>query len=639
MPKTTLRTAFCFIVASLLLVSTSTFPSTVSAQGSGATADWYEANRLLGSLRPQARDELPGAAGVERLEDLTLYDLELSLDVEHRTFELTEEVFFTNTYGRPLREVVLRVYGNTVPGPAPVRVQSGECVGTTCEFEEESTTTIVFRPERALHPGERLRMRIQIEGRLRLIEASESDPLSQGLEGLTSMMGGEGGGDYGLLAVGDGIASMANFYAMIARRPGGRWERETESTMGDLGSDAMGHVCARIRVDAGVKVVSSGVTFRVARDGNKRVHHVAAAMVREFSMLASEDFETASRSVGDIMVRSHFLPRDREAGMRVLDVAAEAMAIFERRFGGYPYADFDVVEATIVGGAGGVEFAGLVTVASMNYRPMSGGQLGMLAGLLGQGGGGNGAGGGGMADMQRSMLEFTTAHEVAHQYWHGLVGSDSRDHPFADESLAQFSTLLYLRDRYGEERARADGDRMVRMSYQMMRLMGKPDGAVDRPVEDFGSSIEYAGLVYGKGPYLFVRLRELLGDRAFFRGVRRYIARYRYRMAPPRGLIDVLARGRARRRVRALARRWLDQARGDNDLGRADMGSLMSTMMGGAPGAGGAGGPDLGRLFEMLGGQGGGGLGGGGQNGQPGGPDLQRMLQQLMQGQQRGLGQ
>ena len=37
-----------------------------------------------------------------------------------------------------------------------------------------------------------------------------------------------------------------------------------------------------------------------------------------------------------------------------------------------------------------------------------------------------------------------------------LVGSDSREHPFVDEGLAQYSAVLYMEDRYGAARARAE---------------------------------------------------------------------------------------------------------------------------------------------------------------------------------------
>jgi Peptidase family M1 domain len=189
--------------------------------------------------------------------------------------------------------------------------------------------------------------------------------------------------------------------------------------------------------------------------------------------------------------------------------------------------------------------------------------------------------------MTGSMLEFCVAHEVSHQWWHGMVGSDSREHPFVDESLAQYSAILYLEDRYGAERARRDGDTNVRTSYQMMRVLGTPDAPVDRPVAAYASSLAYAGLVYGKGPYFYEALRKLLGDERFFAALREYTAKNRFREASGRGLADVVATGPKGPEVRALASRWLDEAHGDEDLGELDMGSMMRDMLGGAGGAGG----------------------------------------------------
>src|SRR6185295_8478409 len=99
-----------------------------------------------------------------------------------------------------------------------------------------------------------------------------------------------------------------------------------------------------------------------------------------------------------------------------------------------------------------------------------------------------------------------------HQWWHVVVGSDSRAHPFQDEGLAQWSSLLYLDDRYGHARAQRDGDMQVRQNYQMMRMQGGADAAVDRPVDQFANPLAYAGLVYGKGPYYYDAIRHELGD-------------------------------------------------------------------------------------------------------------------------------
>ncbi|MEM7607711.1 MAG: M1 family aminopeptidase, partial [Myxococcota bacterium] len=257
----------------------------------------------------------------------------------------------------------------------------------------------------------------------------------------------------------------------------------------------------------------------------------------------------------------------------------------------YPFRDLEVAEAPLVGGAGGVEFSSMMTVASMFYggggRGL--GALGGLGALLGgagaggRSGGGNGGGAGGIVD---SMLEFVVAHEIAHQWWHGIVGSDARRHPYVDESLAQFSAMLYMEDRYGAERARREGDRQVAANYHMMRLQGGPDGPVDRAASDFPNETAYAGLVYGKGPYFYPAVREVLGERTFFQRLQRYVRQHRFGVAGARSIVDALANGRRSDRVRALARRWLDQSHGDEDLGEADMQQMMQTWMGNTSGIG-----------------------------------------------------
>jgi hypothetical protein len=538
---------------------------------------WYDAASLLESLRPEERAPALAAAS-----DVPLYDLSLDLEQDLARFALKETLYFTNTLEDELGEVVLRIYANAVGGDPPVRFVAGRCQPEPeCAVSSPAPSVISVKPAKPLARGERLLVELELRGQLRQIDPSRTTLLAQGLESMARIGSDEGSGDYGLLAHSDGIASFANFYAVLARRNAGQWLRSEASSMGDLGAGSLSHVRLRIQAPTDVRVVSSGVTTRenalAASDaGPQQEHQVVAAMVRDFALLASRKFESSSRKVGPVEVRSHYLARDKAAGIRVLDVAARSLEVYEKRFGRYPYVDLDVVEAPLVGGAGGVEFSGLVTVASMLYRPgLSDGPLGMIGQLLGGGGGGAQ-----VETLTDSMLEFVTAHEIAHQYWPGLVGSDSRAHPWADESLAQYSALIYFEDRYDKQRAELESDRQVLANYQMMRVLGKADGRVDRPVDDFESELSYAGLVYGKGPFLFRELRKAVGDRAFFEALRAHVAAHRFKNAPPRALIERMAKGEQADQVRALARRWLDEAHGDEDLGAPDLRKILAGYLG-----------------------------------------------------------
>ncbi len=561
-------------------------------------AAWYDASPLMTSLRQRERPRLLEAVGVAHLEDLPLYDLTVRIDPAAGLFDLDEQLWFTNRESSPLGEVELRIYGNPepLPGNQPSRgplitMSSGQCESVACTIFSPSPSLLVVKPPKPLQPGDRLRIRLSLQGVLERRNPQDTGLLSQGIASLGALSGAKVQSDYGLLSVCGGFVSMANFYAVVARRRNGAWDKPEAAAFGDIGPDELSNVRARVIVPALYHAITPGIEASQAllpARGDQppaRRYDIGAAAVRNFAVFAGDGLQSVSRNVDDVTLRSTFREGDQKPAERVLDVAQNALAIFEKRFGPYPWADLDIVEAPLVGGAGGVEFTGLVAVAGMLYRPFEPDDPMMrLLPALGAGTSTQ------ISSLMDATLEFTTAHEVAHQWWYGLVGTDSRDHPFVDESLAQYSTIIYLEDRYGQARARKDGDTNVRMNYVAMRMLGGEDGAVDRPASAFGTPIGYAGLVYGKGPYLYRELRKSLGDQRFFAGLRAYADKYRFRTAPGRGPVDSLAAQADGEKVRAIARRWLDERHGDQDLGPIDMTSLLTNVLG----------PDAGQLAPAM---------------------------------------
>lgn len=566
------------------------------------TADGHDATPLLQGIRPSIRHDVARLSGLGRLEVLPLYDLRVFLDPAAGVLEVEEELFFTNRDSSPLRELVLRIYPNVsartksgAPKAPHVAVTRSGC-DQACDIRLESPSVVTVIPQTPIAHGERLRVSLSLRGVLDRIDASRTDMLSQSLESLMSL-GKEPTGDYGLLAVGDGMALAANTFAMVARRVDGAWDRGDGNGIGDIGSDELGHVRAWVEVPAGVEALTVGTTVGSAlrrRDGRLvRALRIAAPLVRDFAISAGEGASIATAQVGEVTVRSLYRPQDDRMGRRVLDTTARALETFERRFGPYPYTELDACEAALLGGAGGVEFAGLLTVASMFYHAGEGGPFQELLGeMMGEAAGGQ--------DSTAGMVDFVTAHEVAHQWWHGLVGSDSREHPFLDESLAQWTTMLFFQERASAEEARHHEHQSVKANYHMMRMMGIADGPVDRPASAFPSSIAYAGLVYGKGPFFFVEARKAMGDEAFFGALRGYVQTWQFRTAPRQALVDALSKGPHETRIRALARRWLVEAHGDKDLGKPQIPGLGGLGSAGGMGDGSVGADTMKQLMQWL---------------------------------------
>jgi hypothetical protein len=274
-------------------------------------------------------------------------------------------------------------------------------------------------------------------------------------------------------------------------------------------------------------------------------------------------------------------------GEQVLEYAATALAEFEQRLGPLPYTHFRVVEAPLSGGAGGMEFPGLITVATSLYRGVSdpssmlgGPGMEALQGMLGAMGSDGPLGQ--LGDTLLRTLEFTVAHEVAHQYFAGLVGSDPIHLPVVDESLAQYTALLYFEWVHGKAAAARMRNEALVAPYHLFRISGGVDAPANRPTGAFDGALEYGALVYGKAPLLHHASRKLIGDAAFFKGLRAYVDTYRFRWSCEDCLTRELAKASPAhdQALERLRKRWWDQAKGDEDLGQGDLGALMGSMGG-----------------------------------------------------------
>jgi hypothetical protein len=110
-------------------------------------------------------------------------------------------------------------------------------------------------------------------------------------------------------------------------------------------------------------------------------------------------------------------------------------------------------------------------------------------------------------------VRFILAHELAHLWIGGVIGSNNNEHGFLSEGLANHLALLVLREVDGTEAA-AETLESVAAPYRQLLERGG-DGAADHPIMDDTDLRTYVALVYGKGTLGFEALRQDLGHEAY----------------------------------------------------------------------------------------------------------------------------
>ena len=209
---------------------------------------------------------------------------------------------------------------------------------------------------------------------------------------------------------------------------------------------------------------------------------------RAFTLSASDEFLMSESAVGSVKIRSYYFNGYQSAGEGILYAAVQAVSIYSVKFAPYPYETLSIVQTDI---HDGMETDGLVYIASDFYGQYGGGA--------------------------KNNLVTIGVHEMAHQWWYGLVGNDQAMEPWLDEMMATYSERIFYEfnyPRYG------DWWWQFRVDYF------NPTGYVDTSIYDGRSFRLYTNAVYLRGAHFMEDLRVRMGDDNFFRFLKDYAARY-----------------------------------------------------------------------------------------------------------------
>jgi aminopeptidase N len=126
------------------------------------------------------------------------------------------------------------------------------------------------------------------------------------------------------------------------------------------------------------------------------------------------------------------------------------------------------------------------------------------------------------AYRQRTLGETLVAHETAHQWFGDAVTEADWHHLWLSEGFATYLAALW--------QAQADGDSAFRAGLDQAAATVFESKEIGSPILDTAAA-DLIGLLnsnnYQKGAWVLHQLRGMIGDSAFFTGLRRYYATYK----------------------------------------------------------------------------------------------------------------
>jgi hypothetical protein len=456
---------------------------------------------------------------------------------------------------------------------------------------EDALLTVPFEGD----PRGRVEVRMRFEYRLPKVE-----PAGDVLPGLGDNLDPAA---IGMLARHDGGATLGHWIPTWL--PAGRTD-PAPSGFGDIGNFPSAVYRAEITVPHGFRVVSGGVSVDRRQHDGRTTFVEEGVGLRDLAVFVGRKLEHRELDASGVTARVTARRGQRDDLAGVGDEAVAALSGLSQAYVPYPWAELDVVSVPLGASVGGTEWPGMVWIQTDIFGGGLGvGDLADLDDLFGDLDDAPGdldevLGDLGIDDLDElrlpglegldSLREFVVAHEVGHEWWHALVGNDAIASPVVDEPLAQFSACLHFEARRPDDAQNVcsfhtDGQ------YQTMRAFGEPDVPADQPSDAFASSLQYAGVVYGKAPGFYRALGDLIGDEVVLAGLRAHLIAHAFGTSGPDELLASLVAAAPERgaEIEALWARWMDEAHGDEDIGAGDL-------------LGGLGGVDPEALQQILGG-------------------------------------
>jgi len=427
------------------------------------------------------------AASVFPSPDKTRYQMKLRLDIASNTLFGTTLLNTENTSGKNLNELWFTAYPDSfrssdiTPAPPEAYYAGFNQGGLSFDYikingkaaqHSEIGTSIQVKAASIIKPGDAIEVEMGWRDKIPRVKYR-----------------------YGNYKT---VYMLGSFYPALNLLSGDGWHNTYNSVFGDPFCFQTAYYAVSLNIPNSYNMVSTGrIVNHSTEDDGRDTYLIEAREARDFSLLVMYDYTEIKKDVKGTTIKCYFPSGHSETAQKTLQKSSQILNYYASQFGSYPFGEFKVAFVPMQG-FHGMEYSGLIFLREEflqeNYEP--------------------------------ERRDFILAHEIAHQWWYGLVGNDQLREPWLDEGLANWSAYRYLQDVEG---------RPIPTDYKNYEGMN-----LGKELKEMYSRQDYYSTAYNGGEAFWFGLEKELGHTTVIKVLRRYLADHKNKIATTRDLMDII---------------------------------------------------------------------------------------------------
>ena len=321
--------------------------------------------------------------------------------------------------------------------------------------------------------------------------------------------------------------NLGNWFPVVCVYEQGKFVECAYYPNGDPFYSDVANFDVKITYPALYSLVATGNEVDHESTENYKTCRFKALCVRDFAMVLSSNFAKVSQMVDGVEINYYGYNNDSDLQDN-LNVSVLAYQTFCELFGKYPYSVLNVVKTPFV--HGGMEYPNLVYISDSITDP--------------------------------EYYKTVIVHEIAHQWWYGVVGNNEITHAWIDEGLAEYSTILFYMKNPNLGK---NADEMIKANQENYCLYADVVGSIGATLNEkmtlssyeYSNEYEYVYMIYVKGVLMFDNLAQTIGQDKVILGLQKLFKDNKFKLVKAEEVINSFELA-SKRDLTGFFESWLD---------------------------------------------------------------------------------